>query len=280
MTSFLRSLFDVMASSSSETLIIYSFVALGIVTLTTMLSTVYQNDTSLSGNYHMYAKAIILMTTFLMVVYITLLAITYATKSQSIEGTVEDYQYHADKSEITLQIDDKEKSYSVIGVANTFQYQKGDTIQASLDENYIYNVAEINDHNIKSPLSKLHVVFLLLMLTTIGVGFNILVYAWVHRSKHEGVRNTFKEIYDVISLVASIGMLIIVFAVVAGQSTDNRVVHIKGDIVEHIDHEHFVVEDEHSSIRYIIKDDEKHKDYLDAEINQVSHQIVEEFKDK
>lgn len=279
MTSFLRSLFDVMASSSSETLIIYSFVALGIVTLTTMLSTVYQNDTSLSGNYHIYAKAIILMTTFLMVVYITLLAITYATKSQSIEGTVNDYQYHTEKSEVTLQIDGKEKSYGVIGVANTFQYQKGDTIRASLDENYIYNVGEINDHNIKQPLSKLHVVFLLLMLTTIGVGFNILVYTWVRRSKHEGVRGAFKEVYDVISLVVSIGMLIIVFAVVVGQSTDNRVVHVKGDIVEHIDHERFVVKDEHSSIRYIIEDNDKHKGYFEAEINQVSHRIVKEFKD-
>lgn len=275
MTSFLRSLFDVMASSSSETLIIYSFIAFGIIILVVLLSAFFTQDNSLTSNYHLYAKSIALMASFLMVVYITLMIITYAKDSHMVEGTVKNYQYDKDMSKITLQVKDEDKQYDVVGIANTFRYHKGDDVQVSSGGNFIYNVKEINDHSIKSPLSKLHVIFILLILTTIGVTFDVILHAFINRSKRPGINTTFKEIWDIISVIVAIAVFIIMFVIIGGRSTDNRVVHVDGKITEHIDDNHYVVKDNQSSIHYIINDDKKRQGSINAEINQVSHKIVE-----
>src|SRR5699024_11690241 len=111
----------------------------------------------------------------------------------------------------------------VLSSANTLIYHKGDDVQDSSRGNFIYSIMEINDHNIKSPLSKLHLIFIQLILTTIGVTIDVNLHAFINRSERPGINTTFKEIWDIISVIVAIAVFIIMFVIIGGHSTDNRV---------------------------------------------------------
>lgn len=273
MQSFVNELWDVMASASNQTILIYSFAFVGIIIVITLLSVYLDKDMSPTSFYRMMSKSITLVVGFVMLISITLFIINVATNSHLVKGTIKDYHYNNEESRMTLNVNDTDKDYEVIGIANRYHYHEGDTLYVNAGGNVIYNTLKINDQMIKLPLSKHHVVFLLLFVTTLGVIFNAIVDIIIHYLKESQGKETFKELYDVILLIVSIFVGVALFIILISSSIDSRVTHVKGDVVKEIDSNHYVVKDDKTKVNYIIPGEIPHDKQVDYQVNKVSHKI-------
>ena len=271
-----NTIIDMISSTSTSLLMVMAGLITCFIMFILIVDLVYNG----LGKLSLITKILMLITTFMMCAYILVSATQSLTHTQYIKGTVVAYEYHTDKSQLTLENDaHHQKRYQVSGIANRFKYQEGDYIHVSESQGLIFNVEKINHTVYDPPFAKYHAVFIVLMLMSVATLAYVLLTLYFKSHQNKSQYQPLRETMHVMFAITTIGLIgLFTVLVVILPSTDTRTQSLKGRVIDtqlRLDDTHtYVVKEDKTHIMYIVNDKQKRQGHVYLEISKPSHNVT------